>query len=194
MGFGATGHDLEGSNVEKVQEEQIPMKTCRFQGVIQIRGINPFIQMSRTRAEGIKPGWRKPLPVVMRINGMPAGGCRTNMMPAGDGNFYLYLNGVVRAEAGVGMGDRVRVEIAFDEQYRSGPQHPMPAWFRRALKQNPRAGKNWELLIPSRKKEVLRYFARLKSPDARERNLARAVDALSGKTGQFMARTWKGGA
>lgn len=170
------------------------MKKCAFQSVIEIRGVNPFIGVSRTCAHALKSGWRKPLPVRMRIDGAPAEGCCTNMMPAGDGSFYLYLNGEVRAEAGAGVGDRVRVEIEFDAQYRGGPQNPMPAWFRNALKGNAQAEKNWERLIPSRKKEVLRSFARLKSQEARERNLARAMEALSGKTVRFMGRTWTAGA
>ena len=170
------------------------METYRFQAVIQIRGINPFVAVSAARAGTIKPGWRKPLPVLMRINGKPAGACRTNMMPVVDGSFLLYLNGTVRSAAGVVVGDRVRVEIAFDAAYRNGPQHSMPAWFRRALKVNPQAEKNWKLLTPSRKKEVLRYFAALKSAEARERNLARAMEALSGNESRFMARSWKNGA
>ena len=61
------------------------------------------------------------------------------------------------------------------------------------MKENPEAMKNWKALIPSRKKEILRYFSRLKSPDARARNLARALHVLSGETDRFMARTWKNG-
>jgi hypothetical protein len=164
------------------------METCRFQTVIQIRGINPFVAVSAARAGTIKPGRRKPLPVLMRINGKPAEACRTNRMPAGDGSFFLYLNGTVRSAAGVVVGDPVRIEIAFDVDYGNGPQHAIPEWFRKALHENPQAEKNWELLIPSRKKEVLRYFAALKSDEARERNLARAVDALSGAR----AGLWRG--
>lgn len=170
------------------------MPLVSFKAVIEIRGINPFIEVSAARAQSLKPGWRKPLPVLVRINGVPDEPCRTNMMPAGDGGFYLYLNGDVRSEAGVSVGDRVRVEIKFDDGYRSGPQHEMPVWFRDALKQNPTARQNWDALIPSRKKEILRYFAALKSDEARERNLARAMRMLSGEAGRFMARSWKDGA
>jgi len=28
-----------------------------------------------------------------------------------------------------GLGDRVEVEITFDDEYRNGPMHPMPDWF-----------------------------------------------------------------
>jgi uncharacterized protein YdeI (YjbR/CyaY-like superfamily) len=70
----------------------------------------------------------------------------------------------------------------------------VPAWFGAALQKNPRALKNWEALIPSRKKEILRYFARLKSQEARERNLERARHVLSGRKGRFMGRAWNQGA
>jgi hypothetical protein len=42
-----------------------------------------------------------------------------------------------------------------------------PQWFKEALAGNPQAMKNWKALIPSRKKEMLRYIARLKSTEAR---------------------------
>jgi hypothetical protein len=53
--------------------------------------------------------------------------------------------------------------------------------------------KNWQRLIPSRKKGILRYFAALKSPAARARNITRALFVLSGQEGRFMARDWRNG-
>jgi len=164
-----------------------------FRGIIKIRGINPYVAVSAARASVLKPGWRRPLPVLLRINGQPPVPSRTNMMPAGDGSFYLYLNGVIRAAAGVSVGNVVQVEIESDSNYRNGPLHSMPAWFRRELKQNPQAQKSWAVLSPSRKKEILRYFAGLKSPQARARNLAKAIQVLSGQAVRFMARQWTNG-
>ena len=169
------------------------MKASGFTATIKIRGINPFILVSARRASAIKPGWRKPLPVLVRINGKPADAWRINMMPVGDGSFYLYLHGDLRKASGAAVGDRVRLEIGFDATYRNGPQHAMPTWFKQALSGNPQAKKNWMALIPSRKKEMLRYFSRLNSPAARARNLARALHVLSGEAGRFMARAWKNG-
>src|SRR5947207_4494405 len=169
------------------------MTTSRFIAVIKIRDINPYILVTASRANAVKPGWRKPLPILLRINGKPANAWRINLMPVGDGTFYLYLHGDIRKASGTAVGDRVRVEIAFDSSYRNGPQHPMPRWFKQALAGNPQATKNWTALIPSRKKEVLRYFSRLNSPDARARNLTKALHVLSGKTGRFMARAWTNG-
>jgi len=176
-----------------MQASPVPMTTSSFTAVIKIRGVNPFILVSAVRANAIKPGWRKPLPVLMRINGKPAKPWRINMMPVGDGSFYLYLHGDVRKASGTVVDDRVRVEIDFDPSYRNGPQHPMPTWFRQVLAGNPQAMKNWKALIPSRKKEILRYLSRLNSSEARARNLAKALHVLSGETGRFMARGWQNG-
>ena len=167
--------------------------TTGFSAVIKIRGVNPFIHVSAPRASAIKPGWRKPLPILLRINGKPAKAWRVNMMPVGNGSFYLYLHGDIRKASGTAVGDRVRVKIEFDASYMNGPQHPMPRWFKQALARNPQGMKNWVALIPSRKKEILRYFFCLNSPDACARNLAKALHVLSGETGRFMARAWKNG-
>jgi hypothetical protein len=167
--------------------------SIQFTALIKVRGINPFILVSARRAQAIKPAWRKPLPVLVRLNGKPARAWHINMMPVGNGSFYLYLHGAIRKASGTAVGDRVEVDIEFDAGYRSGPQQRMPGWFKQALEANPVAKQNWAALIPSRKKEILRYFASLKSPEARARNCARAIDVLSGEPGRFMARSWKKG-
>ena len=82
-------------------------------------------------------------------------------MPVGDGSFYLYLQNAVRKTFGTKVGDRVAVELSFDDAYQGVPAHPLPEWFRTALG---KAKKAWNTFIPSRKKEILRYFAELKSP------------------------------
>jgi hypothetical protein len=169
------------------------MSGFEFRAVVEIRGINPFVSVSASRVERLKAGWRKPLPVLVRINRQSEDAWRTNLMPAGDGGFYLYLNGEMRAQTGITVGSVVSVELALDAGYRNGPQHPMPSWFSKALDESEKARKNWTALTPSRKKEVLRYFARLKSPEARARNLSKALHVLSGKSGRFMARTWSNG-
>ncbi len=167
------------------------MPPVAFFAVLEITGINPYVRVSAARAGAIKPGWRKPLPVLARINGEPeTKPWRVNMMPMGNGDFYLYLHGEVRRTSKTQVGDKIRVEIEFDANYRNGPMHPMPSWFRTPLFKNEKAKKSWDALPPSRKKEILRYFATLKSPEVKTRNAAKAVDALSGKKIRFMARSW----
>jgi hypothetical protein len=162
-----------------------------FSAPIELLKLNPFVRVSARRVSAIKPNWRRPLPVLVRINGQPRiQPWRINMMPIGDGDFYLYLHGDVRRASETKVGDKVCVAVQFDADYRNGPMHRMPAWFRVPLSKNAKAKKAWDALIPSRKKELLRYLAMLKSPEARGRNVARALEVLSGKGGRFMARSW----
>jgi len=169
------------------------MPALRFAAVIRIRGINPYLPVSAARARRLQPQWRKPMPVRVRINGQPRQAWRINMMPAGDGSFYLYLHAQVRQASGTAVGDRVDVEVAFDTDYQGGPADAMPAWFAKALAANSAAKAHWKALPPSRQKEVLRNFGRLKTDEARERNLEKAMHVLAGKPGRFMARDWKDG-
>ncbi len=164
-----------------------------FTSVMKIYNCNPYIQVSAEQATSLKPGWRKPMPVLIRVNGKPTNAWQINMMPMGNGDFCLYLHGDVRKASKTKVGDTVKVEVRFDNSYKNGPLHAMPLWFSTALKKNPEAKKNWELLTPSRKKEILRYFSWLKSQEAIDRNLKRALSLLSGKPGRFMARSWNDG-
>jgi len=170
--------------------ESSSVKGLRFRAVIEITGVNPYVLVSARRVARLRKAWRKPLPVCVRVNGQPARPWRINLMPVGDGSFRLYLHGDVRKASGTKVGDTVCVEVAFDPAYRSGPAHPIPSWFRAALDRNSGARRAWERLIPSRQKEILRYFASLKTPAARERNLRRAIMVLSGGKARYMARSW----
>ena len=158
---------------------------------IGIRGINPFVRLSAAQANALRSDWRRPMPVQIRFSS-DADWFRTNAMPAGDGGFYLYLHGAMRAAAGVATGEVVAFEIAFDESYRSGPAHPTPPELSALLAADAPAKRRWEALIPSRRKEVLRYFAGLKSEAARQRNVLRLTRALRGEPVRFMARDWNG--
>lgn len=169
------------------------MGKLNFKAYIEIYNGNPYVLVSAARATALQQDWHKPMPVLVQINGQPNPAWRINMMPVGDGSFYLYLHGDVRKASGTKVGDRVQVDVSFDSAYKNGPMHPMPKWFSEPLAANPKAKAAWEALIPSRQKEILRYFSWLKSDDARRRNVQKALHVLSGHEGRFMARTWKDG-
>ena len=168
--------------------------TLQFTGTIEIRGINPFVRVTKEQAEQLQPNWRKPLPVLVQVDGQPDPPWEINMMPAGDGSFYLYLHGSVRKAAGKQVGDQAVLSVSFNPKYQGGPAQGLPDWFEEALDENKVARDNWEKLTPSRQKEIVRYFFSLKSPEAQQRHLKRALDMLSGESGRFMARSWKDGA
>ncbi len=169
------------------------MTTLTFQSIIQIYNGNPYVLISAERAKKLKESWKKPMPVLVQINAQPKTPWRINMMPIGDGSFYLYLHGSVRKASNTKVGDTVKVKVSFDESYRAGPAHAMPSWFSVPLSKNTRAKYAWNNLIPSRQKEILRYFSWLKSKEAQDRNVTKALHVLSGKPGRFMARSWKEG-
>src|SRR3569833_1451237 len=104
---------------------QIGKARLEFRSRIEISGINPYVLVTAEQAARLKPQWRKPMPVRVQIDGKPDEPWRINMMPAGDGSFFLYLHGEVRKASGSGVGDVVDVAVAFDADYRGGPADPM---------------------------------------------------------------------
>jgi len=155
---------------------------------IQIRGINPYLVVSEKLAQKVRSGWRKPLPVRVTINGQPRSPARINLMPAGDGSFYLYLNGPLRKASGTAVGDRVTARISFDASYRGGPTHTVPASLEAALRARPKAAAAWTAFPPSRRKEILRYLAGLRTEVARERNVVKLIAMLTRPGVQFLGR------
>lgn len=168
-------------------------KALHFTATIEIYNANPYVLVNKEQAHELHENWHKPMPVTVQINGQPKPAWHINMMPIGDGSFYLYLHGDVREASKTKVGDLVEVDVAFDNTYKSGPMHPMPDWFQAALDKNNKAQKAWDALPPSRQKEVLRYFSWLKSDEAKVRNVQQVMHVLSGNEGRFMARDWKDG-
>ena len=164
--------------------------TLRFRSRIAINKINPYVLVRADQAARLRSNWRRPMPVRVQVNGKPAAPWRINLMPVGDGNFFLYLHGQVRKASGTSVGDLVSITLAFDAEYKGGPAHPMPRLFGDELDRHPDAKARWTSLTPSRRKEILRYFAGLKSAAAQERNVRRALHVLAGGKARFMARDW----
>jgi hypothetical protein len=171
----------------------MPASKLRCRAQIELNKINPYVLVRPTQAARLKPGWRKPMPVKIRVNGEPAAGRRINLMPRGDGSFFLYLNAQVRKASGTKVGDVVSLTIEFDAAYRGGPVGRIPRGFSAELKENPAARKGWQVLPPSRQKEILRYLVRLKSLEAQQRNVRNALHVLAGGKARFMARSWSNG-
>jgi hypothetical protein len=173
------------------------MKTVlEFRAEIQIIGVNPYVLVDVAQANSLHPmesQWRKPMPVVVQVNGKPHVPWHINMMPVGDGDFYLYLHNDIRKASDTKVGDSVDVKVWFDEIYRNGPQHDLPQEFSDALNKNQAAAAHWAQLPPSKQKEIVRYFAGLKSPEALQRNIVRATDVLEGNPGHFLGRDWVDG-
>lgn len=166
----------------------------RFRCRIELSGVNPFVRVDARRAGELCSGWRRPMPVLARVNGQPRPPWRINMMPVGDGSFNLFVRGKVLESSDTGVGDLVEVSLKFDRSYRGGPAHPLPARFSTGLRRSPTAERAWGKLPASRQKEILRYLASLRTPTALERNVDRALRVLEGFPGRFLGRDWGGSA
>jgi hypothetical protein len=166
------------------------LPAVRLRSRMRVRGINPYVQISARQAVRLGKHGRRPIPVRVQVNGKPELPWRINLMPRGDGSFFLYLAGPIREASGTKVGDIVTVRLQFDAEYRNGPIHPIPKHFRHQLESNRPARMGWERLPPSRQKEILRYLAGLKSTEALRRNVSRAVAVLAGVRARFMARDW----
>ncbi|MFL5765972.1 MAG: YdeI/OmpD-associated family protein [Bacteroidia bacterium] len=169
------------------------MASLHFSATIRIIGVNPYVLVNAARAKQLKAGWKKPMPVLVQVNGAPKTPWKINMMPTGTGSFYLYLHGDVRKASKTVVGDKVEVTVSFDEEYKNGPQHPVPPSLQKAIKQHTNISRAWKALTPSRQKEILRYLANIKSEAALERNIAKVIYVLSGKQSRFLGRDWKNG-
>jgi hypothetical protein len=190
---GVSGRNLFAATTKNLISARNCFSVLLLRGSVRIIGANPYVLLSADQALELKKGWRGPIPVKFRIMKCPDSIWRVNLMPVRDGTFRLYLNGVIRKATKVGVGDAVTVDVRFDDDYRGGPLHSMPSWFSQGLEEDPAAMSGWEALSPSRQKEILRYFAGLKSDEAKQRNLERALHVLAGGRGRFMGRSWNEG-
>jgi uncharacterized protein YdeI (YjbR/CyaY-like superfamily) len=82
------------------------------------------------------------------------------------------------------IGETIEVSINFDPESRAIKP---PANFVKALAENQKAKTVFDSLPPSRKLEIVRYLANLKTEEAREKNIKRAISFLLGKE-RFVGR------
>jgi len=89
----------------------------KFTTTILLNIQNPYILVSKQRAQNLKTGWKKPMPVFMQIKPW-----RINLIPKGDGNFSLSYWCCPKT-SDTKVGDKVTVLLGFDDSYENGPQY-----------------------------------------------------------------------
>lgn len=157
------------------------MKT--FTATIQIIGINPYVLLPPAVLDYLLKQFGKQkgqVPVRLSINKTDF--IQTLVRYAGE--WRLYLNGPMRKTAGKDVGDEITISIEYDPSERETPVHPK---LQQALQAHKEAKQKFDALPPSRQKEIARYINNLKSEEAIERNIHRAIQFLSGK-GRFIGR------
>jgi hypothetical protein len=94
------------------------------------------------------------------------------------GAWRLYLNGPMRAGAGIDTGDIAHVEIEYDPAPRTLTMHEALG---KALNGNKQARAEFEKLSPSHQQEIIRYLTRLKSEETLTKNVANVIKHLLGE-------------
>jgi Bacteriocin-protection, YdeI or OmpD-Associated/Domain of unknown function (DUF1905) len=133
------------------------------------------LRAGKGAAAGNKRKHPKPkhIPVVATVNHCST---RTTLVPAGAGRYRLQINTALRkAGGGSDAGDVIGVSLQLD----SAPRDiPVPAELTSALKQHPKARKEFDQLPPGHRRQLLLYYLRAKSPKARAHVTERFLDHL----------------
>jgi hypothetical protein len=154
-----------------------------FTATIEIIAINPFVFVPDHILEKVfqQAGKEKgSIPVTMTIDGHKF----PQTLVRYSGHWRLYLNTPMRKAAGKDIGDVAEFTLEFDPSDRSVPIHPR---LKDELRNKPEARKVYDDLAPSLKKEINRTLFNLKTQEALNRNVKRAVGFLLGKE-RFIGR------
>jgi hypothetical protein len=155
----------------------------KFQAVIEIIGVNPFVFIPENILENIFEQADKdkgPIPVRGTVNNNPY---KQTLMKY-KGSWRLYINTQMIKDSPNRIGENIELTIAFDPVKRTIKPHPK---LLDALKKNTKAEIIFNGLSPSKKHEIIRYISFLKSEESIDRNIKKAIDFLLGN-GRFVGR------
>ena len=100
------------------------------------------------------------------------------------GEWRLYINTTMLKDSPKHIGKTVSITVAFDPESRAIQP---PAKFLKALKANKKAKTVFDSCIPSLQLEIVRYLANLKTEEALDKNITKAINFLLGKE-RFIGR------
>ena len=147
----------------------------RFQARIGKQGPNPYVdvpeEVSLAFAHHSRGGR---VSVEGRLN---EASIRATLVPVGKGRHRLYVNGGIRAAAGVAVGDTVSFELLSTAHTNVS----VPEDLADALDEVDGAREAFEAMSPSHRRELIRYVDDARTPSTRERRIGRSVDHALGK-------------
>ncbi len=155
----------------------------KFTAEINIIGVNPYVHVPDKILENIfrKSGKNKgAIPIKGTVNGIPYK--QTLIRYSGD--WRLYINTTMLHQSPRRIGEIIKVSVEYDPVPRVITPH---SGFKKALDKNRQAKIAFDNLPASRRLEIVRYLANLKTEKALEKNILRAIDFLLGKE-RFVGR------
>ena len=158
-------------------------KMNAFRAEIAIIGVNPFVLVpDDILAEVFKQAGKHkgPIPILGTING----GAYTQTLVKYSGEWRLYINTTMLNDSPKRIGEVIELTISYDPANRDVSP---PADFLKALAENETAKTVFDNLPASRRLEIVRYLAKLKTPVVLEKNIKRAINFLLGNE-RFIGR------
>ena len=154
-----------------------------FNADIDIIGVNPFVFVPHDilqelfKQAGKNKGY---IPIKGIINDKSY----KQTLVKYNGEWRLYINTKMLKNSPKRIGETIEVSVAFDPDSRDVES---PARFMEVLAANQEAETVFNNLPASRKLEIVRYLANLKTDDTLEKNITRAINFLVGN-GRFVGR------
>ncbi len=154
-----------------------------FKSELNIIGVNPFVFVPDAilhqlfKQAGKEKGH---IPITGTINDKPYKQTLVKYL----GEWRLYINTTMLRNSPQRIGELIDITISYDSESR---EIKTPEKFTKALNENPAAKAVFNNLPASRKLEIVRYLSKLKTEEAREKNIERAIHFLLGKE-RFIGR------
>ncbi len=149
----------------------------KFKATLDIIGINPFVLVPEDILEGIflQAGKSRGfIPIKGSVNDIPY----KQTLVKYSGDWRLYINTSMLKNSPKRIGELIEISVTYDEEKR---EIEMPALFAKALNENLAAKTAFDNLSASRRLEIVRYLANLKTEQSLVKNVERAIQFLLGK-------------
>lgn len=155
----------------------------KFKAEIQIIGVNPFVSVPEKILKALLKEANKekgPIPICGTVNDKPY----KQTLVKYKGEWRLYINTTMLKDSPKHIGKIIHLTVKYDPELRTILP---PEKFVKALKANKNANAVFDSLIPSMKLEIVRYLANLKTEEALDKNITRALNFLLGRE-RFIGR------
>lgn len=135
-----------------------------------------YIEISGRNADKLKPGFRKSFRVKGALDGFKIQ--KVSILPMGDGNFILPVNGQMRKGTGKEAGDTLKVSLALDER-----QIELNNDFIQCLKDDARAYEFFQSLPRGHQNYFSKWIDSAKTLSTKTKRITMAVIALGQQQG-----------
>jgi hypothetical protein len=142
----------------------------RFIATLYKVGINRCVDVPEEVSRAL--GGRGYIPVVVTAQGLVT---RTTLVPAGNRQHRLFLDGKIRKKLGIDAGDFVGIALRVDKK---SHEVAVPEDVAAALRKTPGAQSAFKTITPALRREFLRWVLSAKRPETRAKRIDRAIPIL----------------